>query len=66
MALLPVRHSTEMGVAAEVMDAGVKMFPESPTMMKAKELVIDASKKSKSSGAMDKLKGLGYVGDDNP
>ena len=52
--------------AADVMDAGVRMFPESPLMMQAKALVIDASKKSKSSGAMDKLKGLGYVGNDDP
>jgi hypothetical protein len=51
--------------AAEVMDAGVKMFPESPKMQVVKELVIDASKKAKSSEGMDKLKGLGYVGTDD-
>jgi len=50
--------------AVEVMDAGIKAFPESPQMQALKTSVVEASKKSKDRGALQKLKGLGYTGDD--
>ena len=49
--------------AVEVMDAGIKAFPESPQMQTLKNSVVEASKKSKDRGALNKLKGLGYAGD---
>lgn len=49
--------------AVEVMDAGIKAFPESPQMQTLKNSVVEASKKSKDGGALKKLKGLGYTGD---
>jgi hypothetical protein len=51
--------------AVDVMDAGLKNFPESPTMITLKQQVVEASKKSKDPGAINKLKGLGYTGDDS-
>jgi hypothetical protein len=50
--------------AIDVMDAGVKAFPESPQMQILKQRVVEASKKSKDPAALGKLKGLGYTGDD--
>ena len=50
--------------AIDVMDAGVKLYPESPAMQTIKEKVLAASSKSKDAGALEKLKGLGYVGSD--
>jgi hypothetical protein len=50
--------------AIDVMDAGVKAFPESPQMQVLKQRVVEASKKSKDPAALGKLKGLGYTGDD--
>jgi tetratricopeptide (TPR) repeat protein len=50
--------------AIDVMDAGLKAFPESPQMQVLKNQIVEASKKTKDPGAMNKLKGLGYTGDD--
>jgi hypothetical protein len=50
--------------AVEVMDAGLKAFPESPKMQILKQQVVEASKKSNDPAALKKLKGLGYAGDD--
>jgi hypothetical protein len=50
--------------AVDVMDAGLKAFPESPKMQFLKQKVVEASKKSKDPAALNKLKGLGYTGDD--
>jgi hypothetical protein len=50
--------------AIDVMDAGLRAFPESPQMQLLKNQIVDASKKSKDPGALNKLKGLGYTGDD--
>jgi hypothetical protein len=59
--LVKARAASE---AIDVMDAGVKAFPESPQMQVLKQRVVDASKKSKDPAALGKLKGLGYTGDD--
>lgn len=50
--------------AVEVMDAGIKAFPESPMMEVLKKHVVEASSKSKDPAALKMLKGLGYAGDD--
>ena len=50
--------------AIDVMDAGIKLYPESPVMQVIKEKVIAASTRSQDPGVSDKLKGLGYVGQD--
>jgi major membrane immunogen (membrane-anchored lipoprotein) len=50
--------------AVEVMDAGLKAFPESPQMQILKQKVVEASTKSKDPAALKALKGLGYTGDD--
>jgi hypothetical protein len=50
--------------AVEVMDAGLRAFPESPKMQLLKKQVVEASTKSKDPAALKALKGLGYTGDD--
>jgi hypothetical protein len=50
--------------AIEVMDAGMKAFPESPRMAVVRDQVLEASKKQKDPAALQKLKGLGYAGDE--
>ncbi len=59
--LLRRDHTLE---AIEVMDAGVKAFPESPRMAAVKKEVAEQAQKAKDPAAMQKLKGLGYVGGD--
>ena len=49
--------------AIDVMDAGIKLHPESPGMQQVRARVLEASQKAQSPEALDKLKGLGYVGD---
>lgn len=49
--------------AVAVAEAGMKTFPESPSMKHLVDLVGDAAKKSKDPAALQKLKGLGYAGD---
>ena len=50
--------------ATEIIEAGLKTFPESPNMKKLRDLVGDAAKKSKDPKAINTLKGLGYAGSD--
>ena len=49
--------------AVDVMNAGVKMFPESTKMLAVKTQVLEQSKKSNDPAALQKLRGLGYGGD---
>lgn len=48
--------------ATEVVQAGIKMFPESPIMAAIRDEVGDEAKKSVDPAALDTLKGLGYAG----
>lgn len=52
------------GEAVEVVEAGMKAFPNSMSMMAIRDEVGDEIKKSQEPGAMDKIKGLGYAGSD--
>jgi hypothetical protein len=49
--------------AIDVMDAGVKAYPQSPQMLAVQKQVTEAAKHDKSPASHNKLKGLGYVGD---
>jgi len=50
--------------AVEVMDAGIKAFPESEAMLAIRTKVEAQARTAKDPAAMQKLKGLGYIGDD--
>ena len=50
--------------AVDVMDAGVKAFPKSETMIAVRKKVEEKARASKDPAAMQKMKGLGYVGDE--
>lgn len=50
--------------AIEVMDAGIKAFPESPRMAAVKKEVAEQAQKAKDPAALQKMKGLGYIGGD--
>ena len=52
-----------IGPAAEIAEAGMKRFPESPAMLGLRDAVGDAAKRSSDPEALKKLKGLGYAGD---
>jgi hypothetical protein len=47
--------------AIELMDAGVKAFPENPKMGLLRDKVVAKSKESGDAGANAALKGLGYL-----
>jgi tetratricopeptide (TPR) repeat protein len=49
--------------AIDVMDAGVKAFPNSEAMLAIRKRVEEQARSSKDPASMQKLKGLGYVGD---
>lgn len=49
--------------AIDVMDAGMKAYPQSAQMQAVQKQVTDAAKQSKDPAGLKKLKGLGYVGD---
>jgi Tfp pilus assembly protein PilF len=49
--------------ATEVLDAGIKLYSESPELILLKEKVIAEAQKSGDPAALEKLKGLGYIGD---
>lgn len=49
--------------AIDVMDAAVKAFPESKTLPAIRKQVEDKARSDKSPAAMQKMKGLGYIGD---
>lgn len=51
--------------AAEVTNAGIKRFPESPKMFAIQKQVHEASAKVKDPKDLEKLKGLGYTGGDD-
>jgi hypothetical protein len=48
--------------AVDVMDRGLKAHPEHPKMVAVKDSIIEQSKKSGDSAALQKLRSLGYVG----
>ena len=47
---------------AEVFDAGLKLYPENPKLKVMMDEVIAKAKQQGDEGALDKLKGLGYIG----
>lgn len=49
--------------AIDVMDAGMKAYPQSAQMKAVQQQVTEAAKKSADPAGLNKLKGLGYVGD---
>ncbi len=51
--------------AIEVVEAGMKAFPNSMSMIAIRDEVGDELKKSQDPASMDKLKGLGYTGSDD-
>jgi hypothetical protein len=48
--------------AIDVMDAGVKAFPQSELMASIQKKVEEQARSAKDPASMQKLKGLGYVG----
>jgi len=49
--------------AVEVMDAGIKAFPKSEAMLAIRTKVEEQARASKDPAAMQKMKGLGYIGE---
>jgi tetratricopeptide (TPR) repeat protein len=49
--------------AIAILEVGKQAFPESPHLDALGNQLVDRAKQSGDSGALDKLKGLGYVGD---
>lgn len=54
-------HTVE---AIDVMDAGVKAFPKSEAMAAIAKKVEEQARAAKDPAAMQKMKGLGYIGGD--
>lgn len=54
-------HTVE---AIDVMDAGVKSFPKSEAMLAIRKKVEEQARTAKDPAAMQKMKGLGYIGGD--
>lgn len=50
--------------AVDVMDAGVKAFPKSEAMLAVRKRVEEQARAAKDPAAMQKMKGLGYIGGD--
>lgn len=50
-------------IAIEVVDAGIKANPESPVLVKVLEQIEAEARRSGNTSVMDKLGGLGYLGD---
>jgi Flp pilus assembly protein TadD len=50
--------------AVDVMDAGVKAFPKSEAMLAVRKKVEEQARAAKDPAAMQKMKGLGYIGGD--
>jgi len=50
--------------AIDVMDAGVKAFPKSEAMLAIRKKVEEQARSAKDPAALQKLKGLGYIGED--
>lgn len=53
----------EFMLAADLMEAGKAMYPDSVKMKELGESVATAARKAGDTRASDKLKGLGYVGE---
>jgi hypothetical protein len=53
-------HTSE---AIDVMDAGVKAFPQSELMASIRKKVEEQARAQKDPAAMQKMKGLGYIGE---
>jgi hypothetical protein len=53
-----------IGPAVAIAEEGMKRFPESPAMTVLRDQVGDAAKKANDPESLQKLKGLGYAGDD--
>lgn len=47
--------------AIDILDVGIKSFPEHPKMTLLKDKVVEESKKSADPAALEKLKGMGYL-----
>jgi tetratricopeptide (TPR) repeat protein len=60
---LDLVKSNAIGPAVAIAEAGIRRYPESPTMKNLRDKVGDAAKKANDPDAMKKLKGLGYAGD---
>jgi major membrane immunogen (membrane-anchored lipoprotein) len=50
--------------AAELVEAGKQAFPDSAVMKQLVVAVGNAAKQAKNGEAMDRMRGIGYVGDD--
>jgi hypothetical protein len=50
--------------AIDVMDAGIKTFPKSEAMLAIRKQVEEQARSAKDPAAMQKMKGLGYIGGD--
>jgi len=50
--------------AIDVMDAGVKAFPKSDAMAAIRKKVEDQARTANNPAALQKMKGLGYIGGD--
>lgn len=48
--------------AIDILDVGVKTFPEHPKMTQLQQKVVEESQKADDPAALEKLKGLGYLG----
>lgn len=52
--------------AVSVLDAGLKRFPDNPTLKAAIAKTLAAAQQVGDNGALDALRGLGYVGSGEP
>ena len=59
--LYAAKHNPE---AIAVLDAGLKLYPESAQLKQLMEKVIAEAQKQGDAGTLDSLKGLGYIGGD--
>jgi hypothetical protein len=58
-------RSNAASEAVEIVDAGIKAYSESTSMLAIRDEVGDAVKASHDPAALEKLKGLGYTGADD-
>ena len=47
--------------AIDILDLGVKTFPEDPKMNQLKDKVVQASQETEDPAVLEKLKGMGYL-----
>ena len=55
--------ANHLAEATEILTAGIAAFPESPNLVALRDALGDRAKASGDEGALDALKGLGYVGE---